>query len=47
MEYKGILDLFNDTDVFCFYYVFFLRLNRILEEFRLGWNYYGVSIEGN
>lgn len=47
MENEGILDLSNDMDVFCLHYVFLLRLNRTLEEFRLGWNHHGVSTESN
>ena len=47
MENEGLLDLSNDMDVFCLHYVFLPRLNRALEEFRLGWNHHGVSTEGN
>ena len=47
MENEGLLDLSNDTDLFCLHYVFLPRLNRALEEFRLGWNHHGVSTEGN
>ena len=47
MESEGILDVSNDTDVFCLHYVFLLRINRALEEFRLGWNHHSVSTEGN
>lgn len=47
MENEGLLDLSNDTDVFCLHYVFLPRINRALEEFRLGWNHHGVSTEGN
>ena len=47
MESEGILDVSNDTDVFCLHYVFLSRINRALEEFRLGWNHHSVSTEGN
>ena len=47
MENEGILDLSNDTDVFCLHYVFLPRINRALEEFRLGWNHHCVRTEGN
>ena len=47
MENEGLLDLSNDTDLFCLHYVFLPRINRALEEFRLGWNHHGVSTERN
>ena len=47
MEGEGILDISNETDVFCHYYVFLPRINRALEEFRLGWNHHCVSMERN
>ena len=36
IENEGLLDVSNDTDVFCLPYVFLPRLNRALEEFQLG-----------
>ena len=47
MENEGLLDLCNDTDVFCLHHVFLPWLNRALEEFCLGWNHHGLSTEGN
>ena len=47
MESEGILDVSNDTDVFCLHYVFLSLINRALEEFRLGWNHHSVSTKGN
>ena len=47
MESEGIVDISNDTDVFCLHYVFLSRINRALEEFRLGWNHHSVSTKGN
>ena len=47
LEDEALLDISNDTDIFCLHYVFLPRINRVLEEFRLGWNYHGVSTESN
>lgn len=47
MESEGIVDISNDTDVFCLHYVFLSRINRALEEFHLGWNHHSVSTKGN
>ena len=47
MENEGILDLSNDTDVFCLHYAFLPRINRALEGFRLGWNHHCLRTEGN
>ncbi|XP_015748691.1 PREDICTED: uncharacterized protein LOC107328478 [Acropora digitifera] len=47
MESEGILNVSNDTDVFCLHYIYLSRINRALEEFRLGWNHHSVSTEGN
>ncbi|RUA04468.1 MAG: hypothetical protein DSY43_06230 [Gammaproteobacteria bacterium] len=47
LEVEGLLDLSNDTDRFCLHYVFTPRINRALEEFRLGWNHHALSTECN
>jgi hypothetical protein len=47
LEEDGILDLGNDTDMFCLHYVYVPRINRALEEFRLGWNHHALSTEKN
>lgn len=47
MENEGILDLSNDTDVFCLHYAFLSRIKRALEGFRLGWNHHCLRTEGN
>ena len=46
-EDQGNLDPSNDTDLFCLQYVFLPRINRALEEFRLGWNFHSLRTEGN
>ena len=40
LEDQGNLAPSNDTDLLCLQYVFLPRINRALEEFRLGWNFY-------
>ena len=47
MENNGILDLSNDTDVFCLHYAFVPRINRALEGFRPGWNHHCLRTKGN
>lgn len=47
LENENFLDLSNDTDVFCLHYAFLPRINRALEEFRLGWNHHAVRTERN
>ena len=47
LEDQGNLDPCNYSDLFCLQYVFLPRINRALEEFRLGWNFHSLRTEGN
>ena len=47
LEEEGYLDPSNETDLFCLQYIFLPRINRALEEFRMGWNFHSLSTESN
>ena len=47
LEEEGHLDPCNEADLFCLQYVFLPRINRALEEFRMGWNFHSLSTETN
>lgn len=47
MEQGGILDITNDTDLFCLHYVFLPEINKALAEFRNAHNNHSISTEGN
>ena len=47
LEISGVLDVENDTDLFCLQYVFIPRINKSLDAFREGWNHHSLSTEGN
>ena len=46
LEEEGHLDPSNETDLFCLQYSL-PRLNRALEEFRMGWNFHSLRTGGN
>lgn len=47
LEEEGNLDPCNEADLFCLQHVYLPRINRALEEFRMGWNFHSVSTESN
>ena len=47
LEEEHLLDVTNETDVFCLHHVFLPRIKRAIQEFRLGWNHHSLSSEGN
>ena len=47
LEEEGHLNPSNKTDLFCLHYVFLPRINRALEEFRMGWNFHSLRTESN
>ncbi len=47
LESSGVLDVENDTDLFCLQYIFIPRINKSLDAFRDGWNHHSLSTEGN
>ena len=47
LEEEGHLDPSNEVDLFCVQYVFLPRINRALEEFRIGGNFHSLSTETN
>lgn len=47
MEAQHILNVENDTDLFCLHYVFIPSINSSLEGFRQAWNCHPLSTEGN
>ena len=47
LEEDGRLDPCNETDLFCLHFVFLPRINRALEEFRMGWNFHSLRTESN
>lgn len=46
-EEEGYLDPSNEIDHFCLHYIFLPRINRALEELRMGWNFHLLSTESN
>ena len=47
LEDEECLDASNETDLFCLHHVFLPRINRALEELRLGWNFHSLRTESN
>ena len=47
IEAQNILNVENDTDLFCLHYVFIAKINARLEAFRQAWNQHPLSTEGN
>ena len=45
LESEGLLDLFNETDLFCLHYVYLPRINRSISEFIAAHNNHAVSTE--
>ena len=47
LEDTGVLDVENDTDLFCLHYIFLPRINQVLKSFQRAWNSHGLSTECN
>ena len=47
LEDSGVLDVDNDTDLFCLHYVYIPRLTRSLNALQEAWNNHSLSTEGN
>lgn len=47
LEATGVLNIENETDLFCLHYVYLPRINADLDSFRLAWNSHSISTEGN
>jgi hypothetical protein len=47
LEDTGVLDIENDTDLFCLHFVFIPRINRALQYFKEAWNSHALSTENN
>lgn len=47
LEDSGVLDVDNDTDLFCLQYVYIPRVNQSLDTFHEAWNCHSLSTESN
>ena len=47
LENEGVLDINNDTDIFCLHCVYIPRINETLKEFVLAHNNHRISTENN
>ena len=47
LEDTGVLNVENDTDLFCLHFVFIPRINQVLKSFQEAWNSHGLSTECN
>ena len=47
LERSGMLNLENETDLFCLHYVYVPRISHSLEKFVEGWNSHPISTENN
>lgn len=47
LENTSVLDVDNDTDMFCLHYIFIPRINQVLKSFHAAWNNHGLSTECN
>lgn len=47
LEDNGVLDIENDTDMFCLHFIFLPRINRALKSFQEAWNNHALSTECN
>lgn len=47
LESEGVLNVNNDTDIFCLHSVYLPRINKILDEFVAAHNSHKISTEGN
>ena len=47
MEDQGILDVNNETNMYCLHYTFIPRINQSLTTFKDAWNHHPLSTEGS
>ena len=47
LEHSGVLDVDNDTDLFCLQFVYIPRINKSLHTFQEAWNCHSLSTESN
>ena len=47
LESMNVLNLYNETDIFCLHYVYIPRINRTLAIFKDAFNIHSMSSEGN
>lgn len=47
LEDNGVLDVDNNTDLFCLHFIFIPRINQVLKSFQEAWNNHGLSTECN
>ena len=47
LEFEGVLDAANDTDLFCLHYVYVPRVNKVLHDFVAAHNNHAISTEGS
>ena len=47
LEDEGVLDLFNEVDMFCLHFVFLPQIQQTLDSFIESWNNHSISTEKN
>ena len=47
LEEQNVLNLDDETDLFCLHYIFIPRINEALLEFQQAWNSHSLSTESN
>ena len=47
LEFEGVLNPANETDLFCLQYIFTPRINQVLHEFIAAHNHHAISSEGS